>query len=383
MAVSIVSQPVQPVLARKRQLWEIQSTSYSALDRYRVEIVFEQPDLLPDIVLTQTPNADGKTFFELSQVLDSLLAHGLPAEGVPAISNDAESYTMLNAIMREKWFDEGEQQSDSPFSFACLKAGLGHNLQQFDFNSYFADKFLCFTSNGMKVTKNSQQYLSFLWLANSSVTAQLSVTGSYDDGTTFSYNLTEFDFVAGSPLKIIPCSYVDLALATNAEVADKNIDSFSPVISVDGTTTQNVHFNLSSKKIRKSFLFANSAGGWSVLHCFGNFEEESSFTYENAEINVPVGNLPNASQFQTFESIEQLSFKTSTGYLSSIEMLHAREFLKSRFRYEIRKNAAGEISFTPIILKKAAYKTDSSEPGLLAVQFSYDFAFSNKLYDFL
>ncbi|MEM1134941.1 MAG: hypothetical protein AAGI07_03810 [Bacteroidota bacterium] len=387
MAVNILQKPDEPVLARKRQRWTVQTISFTRLEQYRVEMVFEQEDDLPDVVISQIPNSVNVSYFEPSEIIDALLSHKLP---IVRVDTDNDSYRLISAKIREVWFVSNEERENiTDISFYALKAGVGHNLQQLDFNSYFSNKMLAFTGNGMKVTKESWQYVSFLWVAQSDAVFRVEGIVYYDDGSSRRYTAYYSELSPGNPfsnfilsarnaLKVIDCSYASLGLA-NYDVSGKTIVQFGIEVRVGAFRTEPYLFTLVDKPVRQSFLFANSAGGWSVLHCFGNFEEESSFDYKNTEVNVPLNNLPGSIQFKNFDASERQAFTISTGFLKKggKGMQHAKEFLKSRYRYVI--NESGD--FVPIVLQNATYKTDQSQPGLLAIQFAYQYAFANQLYD--
>mgnify|MGYP001045993231 CR=1 FL=1 len=380
MAVSIITQPQEPVLARKRQQWQVRSTGHGALDRYRVELVLPQAGLLPDIVITQVPDSNDDTFFELSGALDALLAHKLP--NATLVSDEDEALQTMDADLIERWNDGAEQSATTNIPFEAIKAGLGHRAQAFDFHTHFGTRFLAFTGNGMKVTKDTEQFLSFV-LLQAAIPVKAVVDVSYDDGSTANYEQFDIDFAVGTLMKHIPCSYTALEMATKAEVIGKEILSYSVKLEGYGTgagfTTEAFAFTLVNKKARKSFLFANSAGGWSVLHCFGNFEQNSAIKMETAEVNVPLGNPADFAQFKNFSNKAQENHTASTGYIKkgSDDTRHCKEFLLSRYRYEI--SAAGE--YLPIVIKDTDYMTDKSQLGLIALRFGYSYAFENEVFD--
>jgi hypothetical protein len=379
---SIITQPQEPVLARKRQKWVLESPNAPAGGNYRLEFVFPQAGNLPDIVLIQVPDDVLRSEFELSEILDALLAHSLP--DATLVSDDALAHKTINATLTNRHTFAGVEQviSTVNISFEAIKAGLGHRAQAFDFHTHFGTRFLAFTGNGMKVTKDTEQFLSFV-LLQAAIPVKVVVEVTYDDATTANYEQFDIDFAVGTPMKHIPCSYTALEMATKAEVIGKEILSYTVKLEGYGTgagfITEAFAFTLVNRKARKSFLFANSAGGWSVLHCFGNFEKESAFKMETAEVNVPLDNTADFAQFNNFSAKVRDNFKVSTGYIQkgSDEVRHCNEFLLSRYRYEI--SAAGE--YLPIVLEDTNYMNDKSQLGLIALRFGYSYAFENEVFD--
>lgn len=387
MAVSIVSRPGTPVQARTRQQWAVRSTGHGTLDRYRVEFVLPQSDGLPDIVITQVPGADGMTYFELSDVLDALLGHTLPNRY--RYSTDRGAYKTIRSSIVERWSESPdgraqEMTASTPVEIKAIKGGTGHRARPFDFNGYFKDRFLAFTGNGMKVTKDTALYLCFLFTDDMDTDGLAVEVGTrYDDGTATTRSVpVPVPSAFSGKMMLLTASYENLGLS-DGERPGNMMTGYGVRLKVAGTGFDMQYFNveLTDRKVRKSFLFANSAGGWSILNCFGNYEEEGSFQMEKVEVNVPIDNGPSFAQYRNFTVKGTDDLKVSTGHLEkgSDEVRHCREFLLSRYRYEIAPGGA----FTPIVLNSPKFVRDRSGIGLLALQFTYSYAFDNGLYDLI
>lgn len=375
MALTEFSSPVSPLLARMRQLIILQSSGYTALDRYRTSI--EIPTSTGTAKLIQKPDVLGYSHFFPNEILDTLLSYDLPAFNSSDIELAPNTLKEIAGEYVESYYDGNgdEQRSATATTFTAIKSGLGHLLNEYDFlNNFLESKFL--SSVGLStVRKDAQQFLTFFLRNTGSVSFNVFVNFRYVDGTTHEHQIHSYTATPtqGMHLYHIPCGWEQCGMEA---LAAQEVQYYE--IYVQNTSgallSEKVRFIPTTEKRFKGLLFFNSMGGVETFYCAGNWEETNDLKKQVIERDLPHNHVSNARQSSTSEVTQKTMFKVSTGYFTSKDKLLINELLQSKEVYEIDEDA-----YIPINITTSKYLTQRSEPALNAVEFTYEYAFDTSL----
>ncbi len=376
-----VIKPTEPVLTRKRQELTIQTASAALATADWYQLYLEVPQTgLDDAVYYKTPNASDDATFQIDELLDSQLDYQLPAFDLSGVVEDNSVLKLITVTVAERYFEGTEIGNDYSENIWALKAGLGHRLNAYDFHADFiaGNRFLAFTGRGQRVNKETPLFLSFYTENGGSVFFKVRATVTYANGSTQTQVTNYEDLAPPRPKQvfIIASGFEQLGLSALAPTQTPVSVSITLLNNSDIPISEVFSYKLQTHKAKRSFLFANSAGGWSTLCCFGNATVEAEVERETVERNLAANHMVADRQFRSLPKPASHNQLVETSYLTEAERLHTLELFRSPEIYEI-----GSASFLPIRLTSSSIKLSDTYEQLYSSRIEYEDAFVSKVYD--
>lgn len=391
MALTL-SSITQPILSRMPHQITINTDDAEAAtaDWYLIELRITDLILDNPTRLRRTPNANGDVFFDVSDTLNHFLEYQLPefAPDSVAVVKDEGILKKIAGAYRRYYSVDGEvtDQVAVEVDLYALKAGFGQRMYGYDFHADFVTpssgkRFLAFTGRSQKVRKDTHSFLSVVLPTTANFDLVVVAKLLYSDGTNSTHNVISFQYAP--TLKEndyeayrFPAGYNQLSLFALA-TSGKEVEKYELQIEIDEVVaSESFRYELTDKKAVRQFLFANSAGGWSSLVCYG--EEETDFEGETEKYETePDGFLLRQSaQYKTRKFGGREKMKVAAGYGTEKERMHFLEFLKSDAIYEVTGDA-----YLPIVLNKRELRLRNTLPNPISPVVEYDYAFDVDKYD--
>ncbi|OUJ71988.1 SprB repeat-containing protein, partial [Hymenobacter crusticola] len=241
-------------------------------------------------VLEQPADADGRTVFQVEELLDDYLGWHVPAVG--------DVYVRLaTPLFRRFYLKYAELYGDPPVRAATqvltqhmvLRGGLSsyeHVAQTYqDVYRPAVQPFLTWQPNQKPVALDQPEYLYFL-VDSAATSLQLWVRWFYDDGTNAERNVATHTGLSRYEVHCLPAGYLQLGL-NNAEQADRHIERYQVwVTDSDGVLRSEVrHYLLDRRPVlqRRYLVFANSLGGMDTVAMVGEGQLDVEVTGEEVQ----------------------------------------------------------------------------------------------------
>ena len=251
-------------------------------------------------VLEQPADVDGRTTFEVQELLEPFVAAQLPAVGqMPARADGVFCRFYLTYYERTTAGDGGATSVETNYlvhgglDFYEAAAGTW-------FNGYQARQrpFLTWEPTTKKVLPDQPEYLYFMVPADvvPPVSFVLRQRVYFVDGTHQDYTITQRDQAQPFEIFCLPTGPAQLELADKEQVAGQLATHYEvQVLAADGTAlseTRTYRLDRRPCRVRRYFLYANSLGGWNTLVCRGDASLDLATKTSASENARPAGYSP-------------------------------------------------------------------------------------------
>lgn len=327
--------------------------------------------------LKGVPDANGEFVFNAKTFLHAILKPDLPFVNQNQILPGTASFLNWTADLSEYWGTPTASLKSTSRLADNLVLMAGLSFHSFPGNDFIAEhvardrKFLTWQPDFKLVSPDQQEYLYYLNVEQNMPTVYRQVKAYYTDGTSTSFPAISLAN-ATDKLLIVPAGLQQIGLQT----LPKKVSSYQVWLSSDSAGYSNkseVRTYLVDHNYYKSvryFLYQNSLGGFNTLRTTGEIEEGLEVDVQEAE--TVLGDEYSAADSQFFEYGEnyQDAVKANTGFIiSKAEMQHLKEFLTSKYRYEIVNGR-----FVRIILNTNRFKLGKSFSHEHSIDFEYRYA---------
>lgn len=283
--------------------------------------------------------ADGSTYFNMEQVLNSFLDSRVPDFGDNVIRQVPEAFKRFYLRYFEKY---GEPPAPSPATqidtFYVLFGGLSDQEFARDvfFDSFLQDQkpFLTWQPLDVQIGSDQHSFLHFVVAVPGYSSFRQQVTVQFTDGQQVTFDHGSIDQVQPFELYRLPVGPVQLNLA---EInPQKVIDSYTiQLFSGEDPVSEARRYRLVPiRKYYRKLMYLNSVGGWDHLLCLGRGSESLRTSEESISRELPVNFAYADRRDITVSKTGQITARVVIDSLNGQERRHLTDLSISESVYE-------------------------------------------------
>lgn len=287
--------------------------------------------------LEQPADAEGRTTFEVQELLEPFVSPQLPAVGqAPTRADGVFCRFYLKYYERTTAGDSGATSVETNY---LVHGGL--NLYEAAVGTWFTDyqarqlPFLTWEPTTKKVLLDQPEYLYFMVPASPSpdVSFALRQRLYFVDGSHQDYTITQRAGALAFEIFCLPAGPAQLEVATK-ETAAGQLATHYEVQVLDGTgaplsEVRTYRLDRRPCRVRRYFLYANSLGGWNTLVCRGDASLDVATKTASTANARPAGYDPLRGDYTINRRTSLPTLHCYTGPRTSAQLLADQDFLLS------------------------------------------------------
>jgi hypothetical protein len=304
--------------------------------------VFVEPDYLSGVFvpaglpLEQPLDADGRTTFEVQELLEPFVAPVLPAPGATAIGLQNGQFCRFY-LQHYEVTPTSTGASTSVQTNYLLHGGLGFEQAiSTDWLSYQQRRlpFLTWEPDFKKVLPDQPEYLYFMAPRAVPAGFALRLDLTWADGTTTSQATLTGPAALVNEVFCLPVGPLALGLAALEAAAGQLLTRYAVTVQArdGGAALSETRTFVPDRRpcaVRRYFLYANSLGGWNTLVCRGRGSRELATKTSLSENALAAGYDPLRGSLTINRRTGTPTLKCYTGARSAAQLLADQDFLLS------------------------------------------------------